>query len=215
MSFRLRAAATTAMLLTAALLPGQAVSAAAGAVPWRYATCVQAELSGLHPDSNLEFFVVTGAATQCAAPAATDLPVGFSLVAYRGRAGLAGRLQGYNVRLFPAPPSSGWQPARVEFGALAVERAAGTYGVCAVSGPTRMDPQMPLYYYGVRVACVRITVTGDRNTGYHTTMTPLAADDPLVSGPVSPRSAYTGSTSPGEPDGSPGGDPHNFCGSCF
>ncbi|GIE83492.1 hypothetical protein Aph02nite_94420 [Actinoplanes philippinensis] len=215
MSFRFRAAASV-LLLTAALLPGRTASAATPTtIHWRYSTCVQGALSGLQPDSNLEYFVVTGTATQCAAPAATDLPVGFGLVTYRGRAGLPGLLQGYNVRLFPAPPDTGWQPATIDFGALAVPRGAGAYGVCAVAGPTTIDPRVPVYYYAVKVACVLVTVTGQSTTGFTTTMTPLPFDDPLISGPVSQRSSYTGSTSPPPPDGSPGGDPSNFCGSCF
>jgi hypothetical protein len=208
----------TAMLITAALLPGHAASAADGgtpSIPWRYATCVQGGLSGVLPDAHLDYFVVTGTATECAAPAATDMPAGFGLVTYRGRAGLPGLLHGYNVRVFPTPPATGWQPTPITFGALAVARSAGTYGVCLTAGPITRDPQMPLNYYGVKVACVRVTVTGSQAEGHSATMTPLAADDPLVSGPASPRGAYTGSPSPPVPDSTPGEDPHNFCGSCF
>jgi hypothetical protein len=202
-----------AAILLAVLPAGPAAAADAAAKRWTLAKCLQAGLSTVSYEPDVEYFTVAGTATQCQAPDSTTYPTGFGVALFDQPNGF-GNVMDWNIRTFPAAGDP-WHPTEVAFGAAAVPGwRSGQFGVCVVYQPPR-PPGTPIW---VRVharpaACVLVTVTRPEQGAPAATAVPLPTDAPMLSRGALVPGTYTGATAPYDQGSDDGGNGN--CGTCF
>jgi hypothetical protein len=207
---------TLGCALVLSLLAIAAPAAAAPAsYPWAMARCVDGSLSPtLVHEPDIEYFVVTGTATQCEAPTATTVPTGYA-IAWWGSGNGSGTISDWGIRMFP-PAAQPWQPVTVPFGAAAFRDRPGHYATCLMeAAPRAADAPIWEPYRAVPVTCLSVTVTQAEGEPPVATATPLPANSPEVAQrPLRKPDGYTGEVVPWIDDEN-GGDGTGNCGTCY
>jgi hypothetical protein len=213
-SVRLASLFAAAGLLAAAVPTGPA-AAAPEPRRWSLARCVQAALSTVTYEPEVEYFTVAGTATQCEAPAATAVTTGFGVATF-SPPGYGGLIRDWTIRAFPAPAGA-WQPVTVPFGVAAVRAIAGRHAVCVVQRPAPA-PGTPVWVTTppVPVACLEVTVSVPEEGDPVAAAAPLPADAPLVRAAIQVPATFTGAVAPYHTaDEEDDGEGTGNCGTCF
>jgi len=208
-SFATAAAVGVALLAVAPAGPAAAVDPVTK--PWSVAQCVEASLSAVTYEPELDHFTVTGTATDCEPPTSANR-AGFGIAVFDQYTSL-GTIRDWNIRLFP-PPVGQWQPTRMTFGAAALPARPGQYGVCvAYRPPAPADTPGWVTQPARPAACVLVTVTRTEQEPPVATTAPLPLDAPILSRGASVPTTYTGAMVPYSGVG--GDKPNGNCGTCF
>ncbi|GIE99186.1 hypothetical protein [Paractinoplanes rishiriensis] len=187
-----RAAAAVVVLLTGVLAAPTAAQATT--LPWNSAPCITGGLYDIVTDTHQNWYVVRGSATQCAPTVEYG---GFRVVVYKENAA-RGFSAGWNARQFPSaePGESVW------FGAAALQRKAGNYGLCLVAAGDK------------RIDCASATISkASAAVGSPPVLWPISVDDPLVAKEFD-ADPYTAAPNPAVGNGHDD-NPHTFCGTCW